>query len=133
MKKTITKPDGSTEVVEGSPEEIAEYERKIRGETQNESPKPASPGLLTDEVKRMLDGFAYSATPLQHAPECQIVTAQRGWWCVDPPRCTCGLLMYPSRVSFETISSSNEINVKAPHKFSQERVVFPGCMGRPNS
>jgi hypothetical protein len=51
MKKTITKKDGSTEVVEGTPEEIADYERKIRGEVK-ESPKNDGPGLLTDQIDR---------------------------------------------------------------------------------
>lgn len=51
MKKTITKNDGSTEIVEGTPEEIADYERKIRGEVK-ESPKNDGPGLLTDQIDR---------------------------------------------------------------------------------
>lgn len=54
MKKTITKSDGTTEVVEGTPEEIAEYERKLRGEVKTESPKKVPKLLTEDEQKRQL-------------------------------------------------------------------------------
>lgn len=99
MKKTITKPDGTTEVVEGTAEEIAEYERKLRGDVQ-EAPKPKGPGLLTDELQRLLDGARKFEQPLsypimQHDPNCDIVRAGSGWWSVVPPRCTCGLFAYP--------------------------------------
>lgn len=100
MKKTIQKPDGTTETVEGTAEEIAEYERKLRGEVV-EAPKPQGPGLLTDELKRLLEGVRkiepmLPAYPrIEHAPTCQIVQAQNGWWSVNPPYCTCGLIAYP--------------------------------------
>lgn len=90
MKKTIAKQDGSTETVEGTAEEIAEYERKSRGEVKEEVKKP---GLLTDIVERQ---FTAPLFPIpQHTPECEITVASRGWWCVNPPRCTCGLFAYP--------------------------------------
>jgi len=92
MKKTITKQDGSVEVVEGTPEEIAELERRIKGEVQNEAPKKG-PGLLTDELKRMLDGWKSPGgfRPSIHAHECEISVAERGTWlCIFPPHCTCG-------------------------------------------
>lgn len=100
MKKTIQKPDGTTEVVEGTPEEIAEYERKLRGDVQ-EAPKQKGPGLLTEEVLKLLQGVQRFESPSflpipQHTPECEITVASRGWWCVNPPRCTCGLFVYPS-------------------------------------
>lgn len=101
MKKTITKQDGSVEVVEGTAEEIAEYERKLKGQTVQEAPKPSGPGLLTDELQRFMEQIQkLPYTPpvypqLQHDPSCEIVTAGRGWWSVVPPRCTCGLIAYP--------------------------------------
>lgn len=108
MKKTIQKPDGSTETVEGTAEEIAEYERKIRGDVK-ESPKPP-PGILTDEIKRFIDDvledvrkktFFVPFHPLpvlpdlkpnwpQHSPFCEITVASRGWFSISPPHCTCG-------------------------------------------
>lgn len=89
MKKTITKQDGSTETVEGTAEEIAEYERKVRGDVREEVKKP---GLLTDIIERQLSPIM----PIpQHDPSCQIVEASRGWWSTVPPRCTCGLFAYP--------------------------------------
>lgn len=33
-------------------------------------------------------------TRIEHNPECSLVVAQRGWWAVTPPRCTCGLVQY---------------------------------------
>lgn len=49
MKKTITLPDGSQEVVEGTAEEIAAYERAKKQEPQTESPKSKKKILLTEE------------------------------------------------------------------------------------
>jgi hypothetical protein len=53
MKKTITSPDGSIEVVEGTAEEIAAYEKAKKHDTANESPAPKSKRkiLLTEEQK----------------------------------------------------------------------------------
>lgn len=47
MIKTIVRPDGTTEILEGSADEIAELERKLKGQPQNESPKKG-PKLLTE-------------------------------------------------------------------------------------
>ncbi len=96
MKKTITKPDGSIEVVEGSPEEIADYERKLKNQPQLESPKQTGPGLLTDEVARQMSQLQY--VPLvpkfrfdgYHLSHCEMMVASRGWFSIVPPRCTCG-------------------------------------------
>ena len=95
MKKTITKPDGSIEVVEGTAEEIADYERKLKGQTQLESPKPSGPGLLTEvPVRLMWDGsnlipkYEFVGYHLSH---CEIVTASSGWFSINPPSCTCGV------------------------------------------
>lgn len=43
MKRTVRKPDGSEEVMEGTAEELAEYERKLNSESRQQ---PAKPGLL---------------------------------------------------------------------------------------
>ena len=53
MKKTITLPDGSVEVVEGTAEEIASYEKARKHDTANESPAPKSKRKihLTEEQK----------------------------------------------------------------------------------
>ena len=54
MKKTIKKADGTQVVVEGSFEEIVNYE-KLHGETKiKESPKPAKPGLLLEDAPATL-------------------------------------------------------------------------------
>lgn len=108
MKKTIQKPDGTTETVEGTPEEIAEYERKLRGEVQ-EAPKPKGPGLLTEEMLKFLEGLRKFEHPsfqphMQHAPECEIIRAGSGWWSTVPPRCTCGYVVYPMPI-YGTFSS----------------------------
>lgn len=52
MKKTYTRPDGTTEVVEGSPEELADYERRIREE--GVVPKKGRK-LLKDQVRVALE------------------------------------------------------------------------------
>ena len=104
MKKSIPKPDGTVEVVEGTPEEIAEYERRVRQEPVKEQVK--KPGLLTedDQTRQLMDLLdevmkqRYASRPhgrMQHDPGCDIITAQRGWWSVIPPRCTCGYYTYP--------------------------------------
>ena len=47
MKKTITKPDGTTETIEGSPEELAEFEKKLKsGELKEQRSKKR---VLTDQ------------------------------------------------------------------------------------
>lgn len=125
MKKTIVKQDGTKEVLEGTPEEIAELERRIRQEPIREEPK--KPGLLTEDDQKLLDSqdwvkkileeyykqkqypggllpdpiddvrYGYGQWRWQHTPECEIEVAKRGWWCVNPPRCTCGLFLYPGQ------------------------------------
>lgn len=131
MKKTITKPDGTHEVVEGTPEEIADYERKLRAEPIREEPK--KPGLLTDDVKRtggqsLLERSGLFAPtdwskiieeylkdhPIkpyqpaitwqkQHSFECPVAVAQRGaWLCVNPPECNCGAANMTYKTSIST-------------------------------
>lgn len=51
MKKTITLPDGQTEVIEGTAEEVAQYERAKREEA-NESKRSKKKVLLTEEKVR---------------------------------------------------------------------------------
>lgn len=53
MKKTIIHPDKSEEVIEGTAEEIAAYE-KAKREQANESPKPSKRKLLTEETMRAI-------------------------------------------------------------------------------
>lgn len=111
MKKTVKRPDGTEETVEGTAEEIAEYERRLSPAPVPEGKeKPAKKKLLTDEVERAGSPFPdvpwcpdvcprrYPAPPVrwEHEPFCEIVVASRGWWSVVPPRCTCGLITYPS-------------------------------------
>lgn len=134
MKKTITKPDGTTEVVEGSPDEIAEYERKLRGELKEAPPKKKDilkGQALQDEVRRMIEKYMeehpqppqyifnypnYQFPRMEHDPNCEIKIAERGWWSVVPPRCTCGLITYPS--TFRIITTTNtggQLEVKQPN------------------
>lgn len=136
MKKTIIKQDGSTEVVEGTPEEVAEYERKVNSRPQNETPVPKTPGLLTDELVRklsetgILDWYRSIPQPapvMQHTPTCEITVAQRGWWSVSPPRCTCGMFLYPDP-QIGTWTTSTKLIAEFPDVQS-----LPGCMGRPQS
>jgi hypothetical protein len=99
MKKTITKPDGSIEVVEGTAEEIAAYERQVKQQGQDESKKPpAQPGILTDEIARFMErienqriqpSFVPFFYPV-HASNCELEIAKRGWWSIVSPVCTCG-------------------------------------------
>lgn len=46
MKKTITHPDGREEVLEGSPEELAEYENKINPKAPSIVINPAPAPIL---------------------------------------------------------------------------------------
>lgn len=54
MKRTLKRPDGGEEVLEGTAEELAEYERQLR-----EGPKkPQRPGVLRGrELEEQLDGL----------------------------------------------------------------------------
>jgi hypothetical protein len=89
MKKTIVKPDGTTEVVEGTAEEIAAYERQIKQQGQDENKKqPSQPGRLDEEPQRLSDIPTYWY-PV-HSPFCEITVAMRGWLSIVPPHCTCG-------------------------------------------
>lgn len=48
MRKTIKRPDGTEEVIEGTPEEIAEYTRRINGDDQQKKPE-----VLKDNIERL--------------------------------------------------------------------------------
>ena len=50
MKKTIKRPDGTEEVVEGTAEEIAEYERKLREGSKSSKKKPVLHGASVDDI-----------------------------------------------------------------------------------
>lgn len=73
MKKTIKHPDGKEEVIEGTAEELAEYEKNI-----NESGKKKNPKLLTeqdvDAFQKLIPYWIYSDvrwalnTPFWYAP-----------------------------------------------------------------
>lgn len=52
MKKTITRPDGTVEEVEGTAEELAELERASKKTSKKESKSP-SRRVLTDEIQRL--------------------------------------------------------------------------------
>jgi len=52
MKKTIKHPDGTEEVIEGTAEELAEYEKNLN---ESGGKKKKNPKILTDEVKRLAD------------------------------------------------------------------------------
>lgn len=55
MKKVITKPDGTKEEIDGSPSEIAEYEKQSTRERQDESGKvqKSNRRVLKDEIQRL--------------------------------------------------------------------------------
>lgn len=66
MKKTFTKPDGTTETIEGTPEELAAYEKKLREEDIKEERKNKK-RLLTEEqlaqVRKMIDEALLARPP----------------------------------------------------------------------
>lgn len=60
MKRTVRKPDGSEEVMEGTAEELAEYERKLNSENRQQ---PVKPGVLKGrELEELLEEF-FKDTP----------------------------------------------------------------------
>ena len=96
MKKKIFKQDGTVEELEGTAEELSEYERK-NGPLKEDKPGD-KPGLLQGHGS--LSGIATfnfrGFQRAEHASNCDVVAAQRGYWSIIPPRCTCGLIAYPS-------------------------------------
>jgi hypothetical protein len=104
MKKTITRPDGTTEVVEGTAEEIAEYEKKIKVGDIRETPKKG-PGLLTEEsLARLLSSNC--------SPNC--VKCSGGVWMgVVPPPCVCVGFCWGKKeaVRYSEIICSNETSI----------------------
>lgn len=111
MKKTITKSDGSTETIEGTADEIAEYERKLKKGSLKEVPKPKKeilkgkslPELMREFMEKYPQPLQYNPIPypyyhpqLEHSPMCELKVAERGWMSVIPPRCSCGLIAYPN-------------------------------------
>lgn len=55
MKKSITRPDGSVEVVEGTAEEIAEYERKVaEKDTSVVKENKGKRKILLEEIRTMI-------------------------------------------------------------------------------
>jgi len=115
MKKTIKKQDGSEEVIEGSAEEIADYEKKMRGEVR-EAPKPVGPGLLTDEVKRFLETLRDTQQPYvsvpsvfaSHQPWCAAFTSP--WFGITPPPCNCGAGIYKTQITLTTTSGTLDMS-----------------------
>ena len=107
MKKTITLPNGQTEVVEGTAEEIAAYE-KAKRESANESPKSKKKLLTEEEVRAIAKEEAAKVAPVIHhgvctcpiccpfkpywaKPYCQHEYPQGPWLSVLPPNCIkCG-------------------------------------------
>lgn len=56
MKKIIVNPDGSTETIEGTAEELAEYVKKIQAEDFREAHKRPKRKILNEEdVQKMID------------------------------------------------------------------------------
>ena len=91
MKKVVTRPDGTKEEIEGTAEEIAEYERKIRNESAG-LPAPDERRVLNEdlrqELKRMVDE-AVAAAPKHcwHFCGCQCGSTYRPIgpvWISDP-------------------------------------------------
>lgn len=63
MKRTFKRPDGTEEVLEGTAEELAEYERKLRGE---ESPKKEKKEKKPEVLKgKNLEDLLRELEPLQ--------------------------------------------------------------------
>lgn len=58
MKKTVKMPDGSESVIEGTPEEIAEFERQQKKGAIHEVPKKSNKRiLLKDDFDKIFEGF----------------------------------------------------------------------------
>jgi hypothetical protein len=97
MKKIVTKPDGTKEEIEGSAEELAAYERKLKESVVQEK---KTPGLLTDELRRLDWQSPHEYHNYTHSEQCPITIAARGhWFSVTPAMCTCGadlsFVVYP--------------------------------------
>jgi len=120
MKKTITKSDGSVEVVEGTAEEIAEFERRIKNQPQNESPKSPGPSLITEPVQRQFTPIVKFTYKTSHDDWCQVSVAQRGGWlCINPPRCDCGFeVQFAPPLPWYTITYTT----------STDKITFPENM-----
>lgn len=52
MKKTVKHVDGTEEIIEGTAEELAEYEKNLQ---ESGGKKKKNPKLLTDDVKKLAD------------------------------------------------------------------------------
>jgi len=58
MKKTVKMPDGSESVIEGTPEEIAEFERQQKRGAITEVPKKSNKRiLLKDDFDKIFENF----------------------------------------------------------------------------
>ncbi len=73
MKRTFKRPDGTEEVIEGSAEELAEYEKRLR-----EGGKPGGKGK-----KPVLHGAAVDGIPLSEE-ETMLVRMQRAGFFEKP-------------------------------------------------
>ena len=49
--------------------------------------------------------YGYTPIPM-HDPNCQIEVAKNGWWSTIPPRCTCGLFIYPEPTKTKTTTGT---------------------------
>lgn len=79
MKRTFKRPDGTEETLEGTAEELAEYERKLN--QQNEQQQPGKPGILKGKelealIKRTIGPWQVPFSSLIWLVSCPI--CQRG-------------------------------------------------------
>lgn len=74
MKKIIKKTDGTEETIEGTPEEIALYERQLRELGQLDEQKPGKPGVLHGS-HATVDGIMLTEGEIELIRACRAISS----------------------------------------------------------
>lgn len=92
MKKTVTRPDGTVTVYEGTPEEIERLEQGARLKPLDAVPGIPVPDLRIDpkRLEKAVNEFRVRCNP-----DC-FVCFPRAYWSVVPPVCCCSPQCVPA-------------------------------------
>jgi len=106
MKKTITKKDGTVEVFEGTPEELAEWERRLN-ETPVASRSEKEKRVLNEqEIRKLLEqapksGDSNVQWTFTHACDASCFYLGRPWFGITPPP-PCSSFSCPGRRQYQS-------------------------------
>lgn len=141
MKKTLRQEDGSFVTIEGTAEEIRQYERIVESDRRGQEPKKQSPDVLkgapeldADQIRKILEDLGMRPQLQETRPVQPIVPRTVPYhpsWC---PRCgglpcVCDLAypawpLYPGQIWCKTVTVSSD-STYAGDRFADDLCLGP--------